>query len=328
MATDGTMAPWSRHLTAADREALAAWLQLSKTPLSAVEAQRLQAWLEVSPHRQAAFSALRDTWEDPDMELALAAADLSPLLMRSGLGSPRMTRRVLVGGAALAVPAAVGGMIWSSRRSEFEETFTTATGVTREVSLPDGSALMLNAMTDVSVRMDASRRRLVLGRGEAFLRLVQGPPMVWTCGEVQIEATACEVNLNRLGALNVVLVSSGAATVTFEGRNLVLGAGQGVEAQSGRALTRLNTSPSAQTWREGWLDVTNASLATVMTQLGRYASKPVSIPDRSLAATPVAGRFALDRFAENLTVLATLCDFRVQDTGGVIVLHPRVARPT
>lgn len=322
---DDAMSTWARHLTSAEQEALVGWVQRIEAGMNPADAERLEVWLAASVYRRQGFEALRETWADPDMELALAASEVSPLLMRQGLASPRMTRRVIMGAAAMTVPAAIGGVLWSSQRPRFEATFTTARSATRQVDLPDGSQLALNAMTRVSVRWGPAGRRLVLDEGEAFLSLASGPPMVWLCEELRIEATACEINLNRLPGAYLVAVAAGAATLAFGRRNLVLGAGQAVEATASRGFTRQQVPTPSQSWRSGWLDVSDAPLGTVVAQLARYGSKPVRIPDAGLADKSVAGRFALDRFSENLTVLAALCDFRIDDSGPAIVLHPGVA---
>jgi RNA polymerase sigma factor (sigma-70 family) len=238
-----------------------------------------------------------------ERDLILARACIADALQRwQGMPatSPpsRPGRRRSLGALLSLAGMGMGGALawqqWQGYRHshvQWQATLATPRGQGRRNTLPDGSTLQLDAMSQASVHYYATRRSVQLIQGAAYfavVRDVERPFTVQADGVcVSVLGTRFGVEMDTQGGQRSVQVQVESGQVRVEAPGMpahTLQAGQGLRvARNGVAQAR---SGPAALWREGVLEFDHATLGEALARLSRYA--PLD-----LRATPEAGRLAL-----------------------------------
>ncbi|MFT4047543.1 MAG: FecR domain-containing protein, partial [Solimonas sp.] len=178
--------------------------------------------------------------------------------------------------------------------------YRTGTGERRELALPDGSRLQLDAGSAVAVDFQPRRRAVRVLSGRAFFDVARDParPFSVEAGGLRITdiGTAFEVGRDA-GAVSVA-VESGIVDVEAGGARLArLLAGQrlAVDSEAPAAAQRDAVAPALiASWRRGRLVIDDQSIASIADRLRAYAPGVIVVMDRRLAAQRVSGSYALD----------------------------------
>ena len=162
-------------------ERAAAWIARTDASGSAMDAQ-LAAWLLADPGHRAAYLRLAEAWALTKRlaRLRPRTEAINPDLLAPAHGTrgrrcasfvPHLRRHAL---AAVAVAAAAAGLLtwWHLSMRGVAEVLRTGADALSRVLLPDGSAVTLNANTELRVRFDGAARSVVLVRGEAQFKVV------------------------------------------------------------------------------------------------------------------------------------------------------------
>src|SRR5579883_2450196 len=128
----------------------------------------LAAWLIADPRHRAAYLRLAQAWERTQRLARLRPAGrfIDPDLLapaRPVNGWARLRGRA----AAVGLAASLLLVIWNLLPSSSTESYRTGPDGLSRVILVDGSALTMNANTEVRVSFTAARRDVTLLRGEA-----------------------------------------------------------------------------------------------------------------------------------------------------------------
>lgn len=299
-----------------------------------VDATAFAQWLAGAPGRREKFDALWATCNDEavtqelrrqdrlvqDNQPAPAAAPSHPGKRRAGLRAAAWT------GVAAAV-LAVGAFAVPSVRFAMlpPQTFQSATGQVRSITLADGSSVTLNGASRISARIGEGRREVTLEAGEALFDVQHDParPFTVTAGEgrVTVLGTRFDLALNRR---NVDLeVERG--LVRFERTAgdiapvLVPAAHRSTLAE-GRIAAPVALTAATDEWQNGWLRVTAMPLEQILPRLERWTDKTIVVKDGALLRKQIAGRFRLSDPKIVLDNLGALYGFRVEDRGRSYVL--------
>ena len=135
---------------AAPERTAAEWIaRLNADDVSAQDAIVFRQWLTANPEQAERFERATDLW---DM-VPGTAPSRAPVVTR---------RRALGGVAALAVTAVAGTGVFQAAYAA--TPYRTGIGEQRRIVLPDGSALLLDAVTRLHVVATERRRRTTCGR--------------------------------------------------------------------------------------------------------------------------------------------------------------------
>ena len=241
-----------------------------------------------SPRRRA-FEAWRD--QSPAHRAAGDAAErmLQVYVQRSGAyfeqesAAPRLTRRQWLGRAALGVAvvgaAGVGGSYVLPWR-EWLADYHTGVGARREVVLQDGSVLILNTDTSVDVRFDATRRTILLTRGEISVRVapdraLAARPFVVVTAQGQIDAASSHFAVRQDEGRTRVAVLSGSATLVDKrpgaaGSRMLLGGWQTTFGPGVDDTPPVPADNRVLAWTHGLLIAQDMQLHDVAAELTRY----------------------------------------------------------
>lgn len=338
------------------KDVAARWaVRVNEGSLSPALKSELDAWLAADPRHLGAYVRARAQWENLDRLSALhgpataesprtAAAPVAPPNARG----PAVSRRSFLAASAAAASVLGGGLIWTAFRAG-RSSYVSGIGEVRRISLADGSTMILNTATEVSVRLSEKWREIRLLRGEALFDVAHDKTRpfvvsvndttvraVGTAFVVRLEAAEVDVTVTE-GVVEVmdrqtaresaprVAVGSSERARRVKANERAIIAREHVPEIAPIALAEANRRLA---WREGMVDFDGESLATAVNEINRHNHRQIVIDDPLLAQRPIVGTFRatdLDSFAAAAT--ASLKARAVHD-GDVIRLMSAASQAT
>jgi transmembrane sensor len=272
------------------------------------EQHLLATWLAADAAHRQAFENADHAWRtfaDAEGDEVLDAMRAHALAPR-----PRAIARWLPVAAAAAVLLAVampfvfpGAMPWSARsgwpqsRTAAISTYTSAEGEVKELQLPDGSSMTLDADSAVRVSFGRVDRKIELKRGRALFAVKPDrarPFIVSAAGrsviavgtrfDVNIVAEVLAVTLLE-GKVDIASLSNGRALGTLEpGQQFVERGGEAEIRTIGAAVE------NAIAWKTGLISFDDQPLAEAVAIMNRYSRDKIVI-SAELVALKVSGQF-------------------------------------
>lgn len=204
-------------------------------------------------------------------------------------------------------------------------------GQIRQVTLPDGSHLVLDTDTLVTTNFRGDERELRLEHGRARFEVAhERRPFVVDAGAGQVIAhgTIFDVSLEHAGVHVALLRGSvevrmlPAVKEPIPARSTRLKPGEEVEfANSSFVATppRPILQP-AQNWPSGFMEFDNVPLATVVEQANRYSLSKIVLSDPSLGQIKISGTFRVDDGEILAAQVANLLGLSLAHEPGFIIL--------
>lgn len=309
------------------------WSALLDSPLAGPEQLRnFQTWLD-NPENRAAWQKAQacrhllgglSAEQIARVEKSLA---VSPRTVRDG---NFLTRRSVVQRFAAPAFACLLAAVSLSIavQSGYFADYRTAQGEQRQIQLDDGSSLLLNTASAISIDYSPQRRTVTLHGGEAHFNVAADTARPFTVitksGQVTALGTAFDVK--QLDDAMTVTVSQHAVKVVFKQDETVdrLQEGERV-AYSGKqisAVTQVNLK-QACAWQQHRLVFTDQPLQNVIAEFNRYRAGNIVILDRRLAEHRVNGVFDSNNIDSALATIAeSLAIKELRLTDLLVVLVP------
>lgn len=303
-----------------EEQALEWFVRLSDVDAPASSWMSFQDWLEADDAHRIAYDDVERTWVGldealpTDVTILSVAANDEPVLQRKANSGRRRPAWLLPSFAAAAAAAIVVGVWPQIGGLTPVQTYHTDLE-TRTVVLSDGSSVVMNRHSDLSVRMGRSDRTVTLSDGEAAFDVAHNPdrPFVIMAGDHSVRVLGTAFNVLNHDGRFAVSVERGVVAVTPAGavgsgaRSAVqLIAGQKIAQNQAEAPTLSQVAPErASMWREGVLIYRDASLGEVADDLSRYFDKPVTV-EASARSLHFTGALQVD---DEATMLKQLQDF-------------------
>ncbi|MBL8269847.1 FecR family protein [Steroidobacter sp.] len=283
-----------------------------------------QRWLSVSPEHRAAYEAIEEAvmrlrlpvvpplpdaqalaLDDYDGTKSIAEWQRDRALGNTAVTSSR-SRRVWAMAASVVACVALGWAAWTLHANYQAQhgisAYQTAAGQRREVRLPEGSTVVLDADSALDVRLSPERRTLTLARGEAFFQVAKDPsrPFTVRAGNTTVRAVGTAFNVRVTDSRVVVAVTEGKIQVTSAdtpsgASGATLQAGEAVSYVADGHLAALPATDAtiATTWLEGSRQYRNEPLRDVLSDLDRYTGRRV-VADTSAGDLRFTGTINLD----------------------------------
>jgi len=293
---------------AVDEQASMWAARIEGSTLTAADRNALDAWLGADPGHRALLSAYCQFSADLEPRLsALAAAGL--------VGMPPAARRSrrwipwAAAGAALAAAACIAGamVLWVGRPKTQDETLATAAAVRQTLVLADGSQVELNAQTNLRVEISRSERRVRLASGEAFFSVSNDAHRLFVvetpAGSVSVAGTRFNVRADAPGFLEITVLEgtvqarpidatgSPAAPVPLGACSQLTAGREGVRV---RTLTPTATA-DALAWRQGKVVFNDTPLDEALARFARYHGCGItSTPATAKSKLSVGGIYSVD----------------------------------
>jgi len=276
-------------------------------PLRPEEQDEFDSWLAADSRHRGAYVRARSRWVDFDRLAALNGP-------RSGVPPKREVRRgisrrqLLV--ASVGTMAIVGGGAWLSLRRGLER-YSSGLGEVRRISLEDGSTLLLNTDSEVTLRFNKQQRNIRLVRGEALFEVAHdrarpflvvahdtGIRAVGTAFAVRLESTEVDITVTE-GVVEVVNSAAepsinAPAPLSAELARRVSANEKIVVASAGAPEIRAIAPAQADrqlAWRAGLVSFDGESLQMAVAEINRHNRRQIVIDDPVLAKKPIVGVF-------------------------------------
>ena len=300
------------------RRAVEWWLDLQSGDITDSQRRAFECWRAEHAdhdrawrHIQSVSQRLQTLNESPDASAARAA-----------LTRPRSPAR-RAGVKTLVLLFFAGGTAWLARDQiawrGWSADLRTGTGEQRNVTLADGTRLMLDTASAVDVRFSDTERRIVLLRGE--IMVVTGhddgpaprPFVAQTAQGVSIPlgtrfSLRQEPSMTRLDVFEGVVKAEPARA---PGASKVVHAGERMRFSATQIMPIEAASADTAAWTQGMLVASNMRLGDFLSELGRYRDGYLRC-DPSIADFRLSGTFPLSDTDRVLKTLATTLPVEVE----------------
>lgn len=278
-----------------------------------------KAWRAQSAEHEAAAAEAEALWHDTsDLHL-----DPKTGLVRPGRKKKRgVSRRTVIRGLA-GVGLGTAGALWASSAARpLLADHSTGVAELRAIDLPDGTRVLLNAMSALNVDYSAVLRRLALLEGQAYFEVARDATRPF---EVDVRGTtvsaldaAFDIDSNlAAGRVSVFVTQRSVRVQSLRGLaldSMVLSAGRRVVVSgSGRIGQAVEQDPAvALAWKTGTLIAENQALEDVIAALRAYHKGWIVIEDSSVRLLQVNAVLDLRTPDESLDALAAGLPIRVR----------------
>lgn len=291
------------------------WLAtLSDESCSDAERQQFSEWLRASTRNVEEFLRLStltraasrhaELWPDRSVESLIAQAQASSnvatLEARHTGGSATRTRRALPWLLAASIAfVAIGVFLASGTRwqSWFDQSYQTAVGEQRSITLEDGSVVVLNTRSRLRTGFSHSLRAVELVEGEAIFHVAkdaQRPFRVRT-GATDIVAVGTAFNVNATDKRTIVTVLEGRVRVDRRvgSAAIVLDIGEQLIVAPAQPVVRVSLPDTEKvtSWTQRRLMFEDTSIADAAAEFARYSPRQIRVVDPAIASRKVTAVF-------------------------------------
>jgi transmembrane sensor len=287
-------------------------------------------WLGESEHHRREFNRMRQTWE---------RAGKIRLRARDDVSDPRQVRRSRFFPWAATLAAALVLVVITAIYYRRDNALVTGIGQQQVRLLQDGTRVVLNTDTRIEVHYDQHLRRVRLVRGEAWFDVAKRPtwPFLVSAGDQEIRAlgTSFIVRHDDDQDLSVTLVD-GRISVTPTARNeeassqatRILAPGQRLIVAAHQAPTMDRPELSRVTaWERGRVEFEETPLADAASEMNRYNTMHIKVPDAEVAQLRVGGVFRAGDSDEFVKIVTAAFGLRADRRGGDIVMSRALTQP-
>lgn len=305
----------TREQDAAIEQAMEWLLRREMAPGDARLEHDFQHWLGQADSHAKAYASVRLTWGELGKLPAKRPADdaSSDNVVQLPVHKPRRTKW-FAAAAALAA-ASVLLVAFPMLQRHVVADYQTGIAELRQVILPDGSVVHLDAGSAIAVDYGEAGRQVTLLSGEAFFEVTPDArnPFSVVADEISVVVTGTAFSVRKTTATVDVAVQSGTVDVLRDGRSDQLGIGDRLMVdRRHKAVRRDRMAPeSVGAWRSRTLVVHDTSFGDIVEVIGRYLPGLVFVGDESLNRRMITGVFDLTRPVEAMRTLASSQDASV-----------------
>ena len=284
------------------------WIARLDRGLSEEEQQSLADWVRQSREHRRVLFEMAALWDRMD-----SLARLADLFDAPQRAKPRV-RVYLTMAASVMLTALAFAWSWTylaGRPALMDKHYETAIGEHSTIDLPDGSLLVLNTNTRVTVSYEPDYRLFILERGEINIDVAHdnARPLSVMAGDRVVQAVGTAFNVKIFNEREVeLLVTDGKVRVAkrpaaptdihaparlaetdmavAKGEKVVLGSAQETIAQVAEADIAAQLS-----WRQGNLIFRGESLEQALAEITRYTSVEFEVMDEQIRHARIAGLF-------------------------------------
>ncbi|OAI09006.1 hypothetical protein A1353_05415 [Methylomonas methanica] len=317
-------APSDKSVHTSLQDQAIAWLVcLRDDSLSDAELEAFADWLNRDSLHAEAFTEAENLFRDMVVAGNLsreaevqqpASRQIAPATFRAAKikpAKPRPHRPWFAAGFAIAAMCLLAiGLIMpqqASLLSDYLSDYRTQTGEIREIQLSDGSRLLMNTNSAVSVAFTAEARRIVLHHGQVRFTVAKDSrrPFEVVADDLTVRALGTVFEVYKTAAEHTeVTVQEHAVAVSAAGResDVTVAQGQGLSYKPGLPLPHPQAVGAEQSaWQQHRLVINDRPLAELISELERYRFGRIFLADAALKNLRVTGVFSLDTPDEALS---------------------------
>ena len=302
------------------------WLvQLQSGAATEADHRAIQLWRDRSPQHAQAWQRAEALLGDLRVVPGSVASDTFQRLA----ASKRIGRRQALHRLGLFLLA--GPAIWMASRElpwqQWSADQRTAIGEQKNLTLPDGTQLLINTGSALNIAFNARERRIRLLEGEVLISTAKDPIRSFIVETRHGTARALGTRFTvRIGEQRShVAVTEGAVEMLplHASRGLILKAGEQSAFNDTLAAPAQPLDAAALTWEHGMMVARNMRLADLLIELGRYRPGVLRCHD-DVASLTVSGAFPLKDTDASLRLLQDTLPIRVSSlTRYWVAIEPR-----
>ena len=289
----------------------------------------LRKWLGESDEHRRAFKRMTQVWERAGNIRMRARTDASATLR----GSSRFSAWAAAAAAALVL-VVIAAVYWR------DNALTTAIGQQQVRVLRDGTSIRLNTDTRIEVNYDEHFRRVRLVRGEAWFDVSKRPtwPFLVSVGDQEIRAlgTSFIVRHDNDQDLSVTLVDGRISVAPVPGNGEAPLQAPQVLVPGQRLVISRHHAPAVDrpelrrvtAWERGRVEFDETPLGDATTEMNRYTTTHLIVPDTEVAQLRVGGVFRAGDSDEFVKIVTAAFGLRAERNGGDIVLSRSTQPPS
>jgi transmembrane sensor len=286
-------------------------------------------WYHAASENREAFDRVSSLWQ--------VAAGLQPSPVPASAGSRPRTRRLSTALAILAFLAFTGAasvLLLGHRPSaspdaELAAAFAAPAGAKRSVRLPDGSNVLLNPRSSISVHFTRAERRIILASGQARFTVAHGlRGFVVDAGNARVVAHGTVFDVIVSDRMTKVILLQGSVDVANRAATSRVAA-PGTRLRPGESTSVPGILPSAAgaaslKVRPQMLEFDNSTLADAAAEANRHSVARIQVADPQAAGVRISGAFRPGDAEGFAAALEVAFDLRVERPGdGRLILHSR-----
>lgn len=306
-----------------EKQASAWFIRLRANDVSATERAQFEQWRQQSEKHAQAYENIVNMWAS----LKTPANNVQALLQNEHQSSLVVSKPY---SAWLAVPLllllTVTFLHLPPLLQDWRSDYHTAAGEQLSTSLEDGSRVLLNTDTALTVAFSAGQRRIELLRGEAYFEVEpdKSRPFIVTRGAIHTRAVGTAFSVKTQDQAARVVVSEGIVEISaHRTKPLLLAEQQLSDYRPGRINTVTNGDIASEfSWQHGQLVFTQQTLGLVIDEVNRYHRGKIVIINPDIRQRIVSGVFditAADAVIEALT--STLNVASVSLAGRLVLIY-------
>lgn len=313
-----------------EREAIAWFTRMNGRP-SRVDRKNFEEWRKTPAHA-AAYERVSSLWSSAGgVGISLEPSEKNAIAVYLTRIEDIRQRRSgkKAGSAMLLVLLSLGASAWlwleePHLLQDMRADYVAARGEQVSIALSDGSTMLLDADSAVTVDLTDKERRVDLLRGTAYFEVQASPvPFIVDAanGHSRVLGTAFDVSVTQEG-VNVTL-AHGSLQVSLEdvSTKVVLRPGESVAYGDDKLGSPTPVEISeAMAWREGRFVFNNMRLADVLAQIERNRQGRIVVLGNALADRRVSGSLVLADTDAALDAVQSIAGFQMQKLGGRLVI--------
>ncbi|HUD94840.1 FecR family protein [Sphingobium sp.] len=302
--------------------AAAYWARLQSGDATSVDEAEVARWCAQAPEHRAAMDAIRAGWESSgNFRYDPALSDMMEQMQaRYSIPQAPVSRRWWRGGllaASLVALIAIPAGIWlidhpgpqatqavATERQMMREAATrlfSPAGRRRNMLLPDGSRVVLDADSAMRFAFSAGERAIELEKGRAYFAVHKdhSRPFIVSAGRLTATAVGTAFDVSRLSGREQVTTTEGVVRVVTQissragSHASLISAGMRLTQNESSVSVGLIDAVRESAWRDGRIVFTAQCLSDVAEQMNRYASGRLEVTDAA-ARISISGVFAID----------------------------------
>ncbi len=301
-------------------------------------------WLETDPAYNAAYDAVAKIW-DAAGELADSTSfeneqktlpeNVIAFPFRRLRSAARARPVVFGGGFGAAIAATLLVLVSPVFLGTQTTSYSTGVGEQRTVTLADGSTVMLNTNTDITIQYGKNIRQVNMKKGEAFFSVHHDQTRPFTVAVNDLKVTDIGTrfdirnDLDRTqvsvteGIVDIGLVMTNGEQLDLDPKPVRLTAGDQAVYRFGHDIeTHTFDVEQLTAWKQGQLVFENDDLATVTAELNRYFDRPVILADADLGNLRFSGVLQIHDQKRALRDLTAFFSLKTKEThSSVLLIH-------
>lgn len=203
------------------------------------------------------------------------------------------------------------------RDTPYQNPVIASTGVGQQstITLPDGSTVTVNAMTQVRYQYNqSSGTRNVDITGEAYFNVARDPshPFIVSCGSIAVECRGTEFDVKNYPDDNCisVVLNSGEVLVADATNSITMKPDMIVqyEKHSGLFTSGHVNAADYTSWMQGYLQFTDQRFDDIVTVLSRSHNMRIEITDSSLRDELFTGNLGIGDIHQRLKILCSAAE--------------------